>query len=295
MKKTTKIISALLSLTMVVTLFAACGKSGEEPTTTEPIQSEVNNPIEENTAEAQDSTDAEAVTNENGEQTTGTGDTADVNSKPAAEVTSKNGGTVSVKKPSSREELISAYNSAIKAKKLNCTSVRQRVASGTIGTKDKVVIDFSDPKYTTVDTEIAFRETFERNDKNGTALSALSSADINSATVSGNTVTFKLKNCSASESLSGGTHGYINVVDAARAEKIGLAVKNAVPDAPGSVKLKSASFGLSNGVITAEFNDDFTQLKSVKFSCAESVNAKFSYLVLTIIADLRYNVTSEYK
>lgn len=271
MKKFIRSVSILLALTLVVTAFAACGKQDESPTTTEPIT------VNGNTANASNTQRAEV--------TDGKNNTSDHN----------NDSKSAVKKPSTSAELIAAYNSAITTKKLSCASVRQKVASGTVGTKDNVVIDFSEPKYTEVESDIAFRETFERNDKNGMSLTALSSSDVESVSVKGNTVTIKLKSYSASESVSGGTHGYLNVVDTARVAEIGTAVKNAVPDAPGNVKLKTASLSFSNGVITAEFSDDFTQLKSVKFSCTETINASFSYLVLTVIADLKYNITSEYK
>lgn len=212
-----------------------------------------------------------------------------------ASVSDNSDSKVDAQKPTSREELVSAYNNCVAASGLNCSSVQQKIVSGTVGTKDNVVIDFSDPKYTEDEGEIAFRETFERNDINGIALTSLSPDDIENVSVSGNTVTFNLKDFSASESVTGEMHGYLNIVDTARSEEIGMSVKNAVPNAPGKVKLKSTAVSMSNGVLAAEFNDDFTQLKSVNFSSEESVNAAFSYLLLTITADLKYNITSEYK
>ena len=173
--------------------------------------------------------------------------------------------------------------------------IEQKLTNGTIGTQDTVYIDFSDPKYQQVESEIEFREGFERSDQNGAALSAISSSDVAGTQLSGTTLTVTLKDRSVSDFTGNSVNGYVNIVDAARAQELGAKVKNMFPAFPGSVKLNSSSLNLKSGKIVAQFNNDFTQLASVKISYSEDIDAQFKYLGIQIVANLTYNITAEYK
>ncbi len=258
MKKVLKGISLLLALCLMIATFAACGKKKNEnpPETVPPVSNS-----EPSTEESQKPTEKENPTKTN-------------QSEPA-------------KKPSTSNELIDAYNKALSAKNLTCTSVKQKVTEGTLGTKDKVVVDLSK------DSEAEFRKTFERDDKNGASLPVLSASDVKNATVSGNTVTITLNDHSTNASLSKSVNGYVNIVDDARVKELVAAVAEATN--VSGVKVNSADYNLTDGKIVAVFNDDFTKLVSVSVTYKQAVNAKMSWTLLTILADLKYDVTTEYK
>ncbi len=258
MKKVLKGISLLLALCLMIATFAACGKEKAEnpPETTPPVSNS-----EPSTEESQKPTEKENPTKTNQSEL--------------------------AKKPSTSEELIDAYNKALSAKNLTCTSVKQKVTEGTLGTKDKVVVDLSK------DSEAEFRKTFERDDKNGASLPVLSASDVKNATVSGNTVTITLNDHSTNASLSKSVNGYVNIVDDARVKELVAAVAEATN--VSGVKVNSADYNLTDGKIVAVFNDDFTKLVSVSVTYKQAVNAKMSWTLLTILADLKYDVTTEYK
>ncbi len=259
MKKVLKGISLLLAMCLMIATFAACGKKKPEnpPETTPPVS------------------DSAPSTNESDSSTEGS-------QKPTENEQEK-----PIKKPSTSGELIDAYNKALSAKKLTCTSVKQKVTEGTLGTKDKVVVDLSK------DSEAEFRKTFERDDKNGASLPELSASNVKNATVSGNTVTITLNDHSTSASLSNSINGYVNIVDNARVNDLVAAVAKATN--VSGVKLNSTNYNLTDGKIVAVFNDDFTKLVSVSVTYKQAVNAKMSWTLLTILADLKYNITTEYK
>ena len=260
MKLSVRLCCAAAALTLLSAALCACGKT-QAPAPTEPSAA--------TTAPA-------AVT---------TAPAAAPTETPAA----------AAKAPSTQAEWLDAYNRALSAGGIACQSVRQSLKSGTIGLRSKAVIDFSDPKYTTVDSEIAFRETFERDDKNGAALAALASADVQSVQGAGTTLTVTLRDCEKTDYTGQTLGGYINILDAARAQTLGESVKNAVPDAPGSVKLKTSTVTLTGGKLVAEFNDDYTRLISVTVTGSERVRADFSYTLITVVADLSYGLESVYR
>lgn len=268
MQKTTKTISLILALSLMVTAFAACGKGNREDTTA-------------------------AIT-------------AQTTAAPVGGQTSANGGSASTggeeppapaqdQKPATGQAALEVFNSIIGTQRLSCALIEQKLANGTIGTQDTVYIDFSDPKYQQVESEIEFREGFERSDQNGAALSAISSSDVAGTQLSGTTLTVTLKDRSVSDFTGNSVNGYVNIVDAARAQELGAKVKNMFPAFPGSVKLNSSSLNLKSGKIVAQFNNDFTQLASVKISYSEDIDAQFKYLGIQIVANLTYNITAEYK
>ncbi len=270
MKKVLKGISLLLAMCLMIATFAACGKKKAEnpPETVPPVSdSEPSTNAEE---ESDPSTEESQKPTENEQE------------KPT-----KTNQSEPAKKPSTSEELIDAYNKALSAKKLTCTSVKQKVTEGTLGTKDKVVVDLSK------DSEAEFRKTFERDDKNGAALPELSASDVKNATVSGNKVTITLNDVSTSASLSNSVNGYVNIVDDARVKELVSAVAEATN--VSGVKVKSTDHNFTGGKIVAVFNDDFTELVSVSVTYKQAVNAKMSWTLLTIVADLKYNITTEYK
>ncbi len=262
MKKVLKGISLLLAMCLLITMFAACGKKKDEnPSETAPpvSNSEPSTNAEEESEPPTEESQKPAKTNQ---------------SEPA-------------KKPSTSDELIAAYNKALSAKKLTCTSVKQKVTEGTLGTADKVVVDLSQ------DSEAEFRKTFERDDINGASLPELSASNVKNATVSGNTVTISLNDHSTSASISNSVNGYVNIVDDARVKELVSAVAEATN--VSGVKVKSTDYNFTDGKIVAVFNDDFTKLISVSVTYKQAVNAKMSWTLLTIVADLKYNVTTEYK
>ena len=260
MKLSTRLCCAAAALALFGTVLCACGKTEEPAATSAPAAT---------TAPAAAPTEA-----------------------PAAAPTEAPAGA---KAPATQAEWLDAYNRALSASGLACQSARQSLKSGTIGLRSKAVIDFSDPKYTTVDSEIAFRETFERDDKNGAALAALATADVQSVQGAGTTLTVTLRDCEKTDYTGQTLGGYVNILDAARAQTLGESVKNAVPDAPGSVKLKTSTVTLTGGKLVAEFNDDYTRLISVTVTGSERVQADFSYTLITVVADLSYDLESVYR
>lgn len=269
MKKVIKSISLGLALCLMLTVLTACGKKDEEtPNGTNPPVISTDEPTQDNSSEPS----SENTTKEEKEE---------------KESQTKENQKNSVKKPETSEEIIEAYNKALSAKMPACTLVKQKVTEGTLGTKDKVVVDLSQ------ESEAEFRKTFERNDKNGAALPSLSASDVKSASISGNTVTITLNNLSTSGSLSKSVNGYVNIVDDARVKELVAAVAEATN--VSGVKVKSADHSLTDGKIVAVFNDDFTKLVSVSITYKQAVNAKMSWTLITILANLKYDVTTEYK
>lgn len=268
MRKTTKTMSLILALTLMVTAFAACGKGNGEDTTAAITAQTTAAPVNGQTAA-------------NGEDVSNGGENLSV---PAQD-----------QKPATGQEALEVFNSIIGTQRLSCALIEQKLTNGTIGTQDTVYIDFSDPKYQQVESEIEFREGFERSDQNGAALSAISSPDVAGTQLSGTTLTVTLKDRSVSDFTGSSVNGYINIVDAARAQELGAKVKNMFPALPGSVKLNSSALNLKGGKLVAQFNEDFTQLVTVKISYSEDVDAQFKYLGIQIVANLTYNITAEYK
>lgn len=264
MKKFIRCISVLLALTLVVTAFAACGKKDEAPSSTEPSTENVSM-----TAPQKDDTVTE------------------VSAQRVSETVSK--------RPTNSDEAFHLFNSLIGSQQLRCTSVQQKIADGTIGVKnaDTPTIDFADPKYASDPNEMKFKESFEQNDKNGVALSAVSTSDISKTAFSGNTLTLTLKEHTITGDMTKSTNSYFNAVDSARVKEL---VKNVEQGAGVSgVKIKATTHNLSNGKIVAEFNEDFTALTSVNVVFTQKVLAETTFTVFKIDANFTYNVTAEYK
>lgn len=264
MKKFIRSVSILLALTLVVTAFAACGKKDEAPSSTEPSTENMSM-----TAPQKDDTVTEG------------------SAQRVSETASK--------RPTNSDEAFHLFNSLIGSQQLRCTSVQQKIADGTIGVKnaDTPTIDFADPKYTSDPNEVKFKESFEQNDKNGVALSAVFTSDISKAAFSGNTLTLTLKEHTITGDMTKSTNSYFNAVDSARVKEL---VKNVEQGAGVSgVKIKATTHNLSNGKIVAEFNEDFTALTSVNVVFTQKVLAETTFTVFKIDANFTYNVTAEYK
>ncbi len=306
MRKTTKTISLILVLALIITAFAACAKGPQENTTesntvqisTAPVDGEpsvneegASNGGEEPPVPAQENTGASQKP-ATGQEALEAFDSVNGGEEPPVPAQENAGAS---QKPATGQEALAVFNSIIGSRRLSCAFIEQKLTNGTIGTRDTVYIDFSDPKYQQVESEIDFREGFERSDKNGAALLKISSSDAASTQLNGTTLTVTLKDRSVSDFTGSSVNGYINIVDAARAQELGTKVKNILPALPGSVKLNSSALNLKGGKIVAQFNDDFTQLASVKISYSEGINAEFKYLGIHIIANLNYNITAEYR
>lgn len=266
MKKTVRGFSFFMAAIFVTTAFAACGKSKKEPETTTDTVTEVQAVVEEAVSETQPE---------------GTTD------KTAAEKTTKSASGASAKIPANSDELIAAYNKAIGARELVCSSVQQKIAEGTLGTADKVVVNLID------DGEADFKNKFERSDTNGMALAAISESDVKNVSINGNTATINLNDCSISDSVYNGSKGYANIVDTPRVKELVEMVESGVN--VSGVKIKSTSLSMSNGQITVGFNNDFTSITYIKITYNQAIYVKMGWTVLTIIADLKYNISSEYK
>ena len=192
--------------------------------------------------------------------------------------------------PQSKEELIAAFNNA-GGSRLSCTSSSQKITSGKLwmGDNSDEYIDLLAPDQTTLLAK------FEKTASSGVQLPALSAGNVASASVSGTTVTFTFNSTTADhDSVAQGMAGYVNIIDQSRTEELVAGVKE-YAGVPGSVKISSVSHSLYDGKLTVEFNSDFTQVTSVKFTARQHVQAQMRYLIMTINADLNYDLTSEYK
>lgn len=275
MKNFLKTQAVILSLILLFATLASCSKKQEDVTTAPETTVETTDFEESSVPETQ--SDVESTQEDNDFETTTELTTNDDVTQP---VTNDN-----VKAPQTLEEIVLAYNNALKNSFLSCTSMKQTVTKGYIGT-DKTGVNLMD------EGEEDFRKTFEQNKKDGSKLTPLSKADVATAKLNGNVATIELKDYKAA-SLQVNEKGYLNVVDDKRVEELVEAVKEMV-NVKG-VKIKSNDYSLSKGKLIITFNDDFSEILSVDFSGKQTVNTKMSYLIFTIVADLSYDLSSSYR
>lgn len=280
-KKMMKLLALGLSVMLVFSL-AACGGSETPDTSSEGTSSEP-------TVETAESA-APVVESAAEDSTAGTGEETEAPAGPAAE--GDDGGEAPAALPQSKAELIDAYNTG-GASGLSCTSMAQQVASGRLwmGDKSDEYIDLRAADQT------ALLAKFEKTANGGASLPTLSAGNVASANVSGTTVTFTLNDASAThDDVAQGVGGYVNIIDHDRTLELVEGVKAYANLPNANVKVDSASHSLSGGTLTVEFNSDFTQVTSVKFTAKQHVQATMTYLIaFKISADVNYDLTAEYR
>lgn len=273
----------VLSAAVLVFSFAACGNDADEKDTTAPSVLEEENPGADEVPDVSESESRDDVSEGASENDTQAAE-SEKNDETSAQT--GNGGTASSSsKPDSKSDIISAYNSAVTTSGLSRTSMSQKLTKGFISV---VSYDIMASEHAGVLNQINVNNT----SKTASDLKALSSSDVASATRNGNTVTIKLNTVSGKSSVSNGTGGYVGIIDNSRTNEI----VNIITDDIGvnGVTLASSSYTLSNGVITATFNDDFTKITKVTFTGSETFAGKLKYLVMSINADVAANLSSTY-
>lgn len=302
MKKNILRILAALTAAAVMLSFAACGGKEEADPSAE---SSDNAAISENAGEngtdeasevpgETDASEGETESKADDEKAESEapakpGETKPADDKKPTETKPASGDKTPVKKPDSKADIISAYNKAIGTSSLSRRKMTQTLTKGNIAIPGGYDIMAADK------AEVRNKINVNDTSKAASDLKALNSANVASATRSGNTVTINLNSASAGlNDITNGKGGYVGVVDKARTDFI---VKTIVADIgvnANNVVIQSANYTLSNGVIKATFNDDFTKITKVTFSGNESMNGVVKYKVLTIKADVACKLTSEY-
>lgn len=273
----------VLSAAVLVLSFAACGNDADEKDTTAPSVLEEENLGVDETPDASENESRENVSEGASENDTQTAESEKTDETSAQ---TGNGGTASSSsKPDSKADIISAYNSAVTSSGLSRTSMSQKLTKGFISV---VKYDITASEHASVLNQINVNNT----SKTASDLKALSSSDVASATRNGNTVTIKLNTVSGKSSVSNGTGGYVGVIDNSRTNEIVNIITNDIN--VDGVTLASSSYTLSNGVITATFNDDFTKITKVTFTGSETFAGKLKYLVMSISADVAADLSSTY-
>lgn len=192
--------------------------------------------------------------------------------------------------PQTTADCITAYNQALQKHAPKCTASAQKITKGKLwlGNDTNASIDLLAGDQ----TELLAK--FEQNNVSGTSLTQLSASDVSAAKISGNTVVFTLGSISTSDSISQGKGGYLALIDDARTKELVSGVKE-YANVSGDVKITSAAYRLSEGMLTVTFNEDFTEIQSVQYTGKQNVTAKMRYLVMTINADLDYQLSAEFK
>lgn len=264
-----KLLTLGLTAAMVFSL-AACGGDEVPASSTE----------DESVSETAAAVDSAAPATES-DPTTGTTSTSEAGTQ-----------NVSQPLPQSKEELINAYNQG-GAASLGCVSYSQTLTAGKLWMGDKTdeAID------ALASDQTALRAKFEKSASDGVSLPVLSAGDVESASVSGTTVTFTLNDATAThDSAAQGVGGYINIIDQNRTLELVQGVKDLVNLSNANVKVDSASHNFSGGTLTVEFNSDFTQVTAVQFTAKQHVQATMTYLIaIKINADLNYDLTATYQ
>lgn len=273
----------VLSAAVLVLSFAACGNDADEKDTTAPSVLEEENLGADETPDVSENESREDVSEGASENDTQTAESEKTDETSAQ---TGNGGTASSSsKPDSKADIISAYNSAVTSSGLSRTSMSQKLTKGFISV---VSYDIMASEHASVLNQINVNNT----SKTASDLKALSSSDVASATRNGNTVTIKLNTVSGKSSVSNGTGGYVGIIDNSRTNEIVNIITGDI--GVSGVTLASSSYTLSNGVITATFNDDFTKITKVTFTGSETFAGKLKYLVMSISADVAADLSSTY-
>lgn len=302
MKKNMLRVLSALTAAVIMLSFAACGgKDDADPSADVSDSGSVSENVSENgtdesvgssddeTNPSEGETESKAEGETESEAPAKPGETKPVNGNKPTETKPSTSDKAPVKKPDSKADIISAYNKAVGTSSLSRRKMTQTLTKGNIsipGGYDIMAADKAD-----VRNKINVNST----SKAASDLKALNSANVAAATRNGNTVTINLNSASAGlNDIANGKGGYVGVVDKARTDFI---VKTIVADIgvnADNVVIESANYTLSNGVIKATFNDDFTKITKVTFTGNESMKGVVKYKFLTINADVACKLTSEY-
>lgn len=210
-------------------------------------------------------------------------ETTELQTEPAAETANV------ILKSESKQSLVDLYNRSISKNNLDRISMSQKTLSGTINLGGQK-IDLSEEK------NQGLREQTQTSDnsKSNCSLMKLSADNVETAEKINNCIVFRLKNYSSGINISQGAGNYYGIVEKERTEEI---LNNAVKylKLPGTVSVKSGEYSLSDGVITAYFEKDFTSLKKITFSGREDVSGKVNYLIIEAKINISFSLSSCYE
>lgn len=210
-------------------------------------------------------------------------ETTELQTEPAAEAANV------IQKSESKQSLVDLYNSSISKNNFKRISMSQKTHSGVINLGGQK-IDLSEEKNKGLREETQTAD----NSKSTCSLMKLSANNIETAEKINNRIIFRLKNYSSGIDISQGAGNYHGIVEKKRTEEI---LNNAVKylKLPGTVSVKSGEYSLSDGVITAYFEKDFTSLKKITFSGREDVSGKVNYLIIEAQINISFYLSSCYE
>ncbi len=186
--------------------------------------------------------------------------------------------------PASPEAWVERYNAACR---LQCVYAEQHLTSGVLRAGGAISIDLL--------SKDALRAVAEREEDRGASLPKLESSDVETVHQEGASVTFRLKEITLSARDTGqGRGGYVNIIDRDRAAAIIDGAKEYFHLSNANVQLKSVTYTLTDGEVTAVFDSGLTRLESVRFTANQRALAELFY-VLPVQADLTYALRSEYR
>lgn len=209
-------------------------------------------------------------------------ETAETQTEPAAETAN------AIPTSESKQSLVGLYNRSISENNFKRVFMDQKTLGGVINLGGQK-IDLSEEK------NKGLREQTQTSDnsKSICPLIKLSDDNIETAEKINNRIVFRLKNHSFGMDISQGASSYHGIVEKKRTEEI---LNNAVKylKLPGTVNVKSGEYSLSDGIITAYFSTDFSELEKVTFSGKESISGKVQYLIMSVQIDVEFSLNSVY-
>lgn len=210
-------------------------------------------------------------------------ETTELQTEPEAETAN------AIPKSESKQSLVDLYNRSISKNNLDRISMSQKTLSGMINLGGQK-IDLSEEK------NKGLREQTQTSDngKSTCSLMKLSANNIETAEKINNSIVFRLKNYSSGIDISQGAGNYHGIVEKKRTEEI---LNNAVKylKLPGTVSVKSGKYTLTDGIITAYFSSDFSELEKVTFSGKENISGKVQYLIMNVQVDIEFSLNSVYE
>lgn len=210
-------------------------------------------------------------------------ETAETLTEPTAEAAN------TIPKSESKQSLVDLYNRSISENNFKRISMNQKTIGGIINLSGQK-IDLSEEK------NKGLREQTQTSDngKSSCSLMKLSVDNIETAEKINNRIVFRLKNNLFGIDISQGAGSYYGIVERIRTEEI---LNNAVKylKLPGTVSVKSGEYSLSDGIITAYFSSDFSELEKVTFSGKENISGKVQYLIMNIQVDIEFSLNSVYE
>lgn len=210
-------------------------------------------------------------------------ETDETQTEPAAEAANV------IQKSESKQSLVDLYNLSISENNFKRISMSQKTLGGVINLGGQK-IDLSEEK----NKGLREQTQISDNGKSNCSLMKLSADNVETAEKINNCIVFRLKNYSSGINISQGAGNYYGIVEKKRTEEI---LNNAVKylKLPGTVSVKSGEYSLSDGVITAYFSSDFSELEKVTFSGKENISGKVQYLIMNVQVDIEFSLNSVYE